>query len=51
MFIRIKSTTGAAKTVQRKGKDGGDFGANYKIIPISSKYILLNYSYSMSFSK
>ena len=29
---------GAAKTVQRKGNDGGDFGANFKIIPISSKY-------------
>jgi hypothetical protein len=31
-------SSGAAKTVQRKGKDSGDFGANYKIIPISSKY-------------
>ena len=26
---------GAAKTLQRKGGSGQDFGANYKIVPMS----------------
>jgi hypothetical protein len=28
---------GAAKTVQRKGRGAQDFGANYKIVPMSGK--------------
>ncbi|CAF5094478.1 unnamed protein product [Rotaria sp. Silwood1] len=36
-FSRIDYYGGAAKTVQRKGTGDKDFGANYKIVPISSK--------------
>ena len=33
----MRFSSGAAKTIQRKGDAGGDSGANFKIIPISSK--------------
>ncbi len=36
MIIKF-SMIGAAKTVQRKGRGGQDFGANYKIVPMSGK--------------
>ncbi|CAF4334278.1 unnamed protein product, partial [Adineta steineri] len=34
-FSRIDYYGGAAKTVQRKGQNNQDFGANYKIVRIS----------------
>lgn len=39
-YSRIDYYGGAAKTVQRKGKSGNDFGVNYKIVPISNEEVL-----------
>lgn len=39
-FSRIDYYGGAAKTIQRQAKASEDYGANYKIIPISSKISL-----------
>ncbi|CAF4226885.1 unnamed protein product, partial [Adineta steineri] len=39
-FSRIDYYGGAAKTVQRKGQNNQDFGANYKIVPISDEVVL-----------
>ncbi|CAF0898668.1 unnamed protein product [Rotaria sordida] len=39
-YSRIDYYGGAAKTIQRKGKDNKDFGANYKIVPISNEEVL-----------
>ncbi|CAF0802000.1 unnamed protein product [Adineta ricciae] len=39
-FSRIDYYGGAAKTLQRKGKSDQDFGANYKIVPISTEEVL-----------
>ncbi|CAF3373464.1 unnamed protein product [Rotaria socialis] len=39
-FSRIDYYGGAAKTVQRKGKGTQDFGANYKIVPVSNEAVL-----------
>ncbi|CAF3433511.1 unnamed protein product [Rotaria sp. Silwood1] len=39
-FSRIDYYGGAAKTVQRKGTGDKDFGANYKIVPISNEQVL-----------
>lgn len=36
-FSRIDYYGGAAKTIQRQGNTDNDFGANFKIVPISSK--------------
>jgi hypothetical protein len=36
-LINIWIFIGAAKTVQRKSRGGQDFGANYKIVPMSGK--------------
>ncbi|CAM4755679.1 unnamed protein product [Rotaria magnacalcarata] len=38
-FSRIDYYGGAAKTVQRKGR-GQDYGANYKIVPMSDEQVL-----------
>lgn len=40
-YSRIDYYGGAAKTLQRKGKANGDYGANYKIVPISSNSIAI----------
>ena len=37
-YNKNNSIVGAAKTIQRKARGGKDFGANYKIVPMSSKY-------------
>jgi C1A family cysteine protease len=39
-FSRIDYYGGAAKTVQRKGRGAQDFGANYKIVPMSDEQVL-----------
>ena len=36
----LVESLGAAKTLQRKGQGSQDFGANYKIVPMSSKSII-----------
>ena len=38
-FSHPGRSLGAAKTVQRKGKGDQDFGANYKVVPMSSETI------------
>ena len=42
--------SGAAKTVQQKGRGGADFGANYKIVPMSGKLQShVNFQYHLHF--